>query len=223
MTTVSRMPVYVCPRVRRPVFLVLLVMLLVNALAADAAAQGRRRARMSEDLAARLSRGDVAATRVIVTGTQAEVDRLARRHGLAVRKRLESGAVVEVPSGGLEALADDTDQLSSDFRVRSQMSLTAETTGASQVWEDGWAPGRRGLTGRGVGVAVIDSGVDALPELRGRVVASVDFTDDRGPGRDDYGHGTHVAGIIAAAGRNRHDDTRGMAPGANIISLKVLA
>ena len=36
------------------------------------------------------------------------------------------------------------------------------------------------------------------------------------------GHGTHVAGIIAAAGRNRFDETVGVAPGANIISLKVL-
>ena len=182
MTMVRRMQVYVCPRVLRRTFLLIAAALLVLGSAADGAAQGPLRARLSEDLAYRLSRGDMSATRVIVTGTQAEVDRLALRHGLAVRKRLRTGAVVEVPDGGLEALAADTDQLSSDFRVRSQMSVTTETTGANQVWEDGWAPGMKGLTGRGVGVAVIDSGVDLLPELAGRVVASRDFTDERGPG-----------------------------------------
>jgi serine protease AprX len=61
-----------------------------------------------------------------------------------------------------------------------------------------------------------------MPELRGRLIASKDFTDERGLGLDQHGHGTHVAGIIAASGANRFDETRGVAPGANIISLKVL-
>jgi serine protease AprX len=80
----------------------------------------------------------------------------------------------------------------------------------------------RALTGKGVGIAVIDSGVAPLAEFRGRIVASRDFTDDHGPGLDKHGHGTHIAGIIAAAGQNRFDETAGVAPGANIISLKVL-
>ena len=61
-----------------------------------------------------------------------------------------------------------------------------------------------------------------MPEFGGRIIASKDFTDDRGLGIDQHGHGTHVAGIIAASGANRFDETRGVAPGANIISLKVL-
>ena len=90
---------------------------------------------------------------------------------------------------------------------------------------------------------MIDSGVAEVPELRGRIVVSVDFTGAskktgqalRGsadcvtssggvisrPG-DQNGHGTHVAGIIAAAGARKNDSTRGVAPGAHIISLKVL-
>ena len=64
--------------------------------------------------------------------------------------------------------------------------------------------------------------VRLVERLRGRIVASRDFTDDRGFGIDEHGHGTHVAGIAAAAGRTAADDTRGMAPGAHLLSLRVL-
>ena len=67
----------------------------------DAAAQSRRRAHLSEDLQARLRAGDPTDTSVIVTGTQARVDAIAARHGLRIRKRLESGAVLDVPAGRL--------------------------------------------------------------------------------------------------------------------------
>jgi serine protease AprX len=77
-------------------------------------------------------------------------------------------------------------------------------------------------TGSGIGIALIDSGVANLPQLRGRVAARFDYTRANGAGLDEYGHGTHVAGIIAAAGANRQDATRGVAPGAHIVSFKVL-
>jgi subtilisin family serine protease len=60
-------------------------------------------------------------------------------------------------------------------------------------------------TGSGVGVAVIDSGVEASTEFGSRLTASYDFTSGMWPvsmtGRDDYGHGTHVAGTIAQSGK----------------------
>ena len=102
------------------------------------------------------------------------------------------------------------------------MGVTIQTIGADVVQAGGWAPGIGAFTGDGVGIAVIDTGVAMMPELRGRIIASRDFTDEHGLGLDQHGHGTHVAGIIAAAGANRFDETRGVAPGANIISLKVL-
>lgn len=72
-----------------------------------------------------------------------------------------------------------------------------------------------GAAGAGVGVAVLDSGINAgHPELGGRVVASGDFTGTTGNGLDDNGHGTGVAGIIAG-------NTRGMAPQANLWAVKV--
>ncbi len=80
-----------------------------------------------------------------------------------------------------------------------------------------WA--RDGVTGAGVRVAVVDSGVDPhQPQLRGRVVAGFDVYG--GGGRDDCGHGTAVAGVVAA--RNSASGALGVAPGAVIVPVKVL-
>jgi serine protease AprX len=204
-----------------PRLLFVFVGFLLVLLPADAAAQGRH-VRMSDDLVERLRAGDVAGHEIIVSGSATHISALAERHGLIVRKRLKSGAVLEVPPGALEALTRDTevDQISGNHRLRSQMTITNAAIGADQVWEGiGDLPG---VTGAGVGVAIIDSGITEVRALRGRVVASVDFTDAHGRGIDRYGHGTHVAGIVAAAGRGRYDDTRGVAPGAHLVNLKVL-
>ena len=88
-------------------------------------------------------------------------------------------------------------------------------------------------TGRGVGVAVIDTGIDgSLPDFwdtRGgsRVVASAVTNPDAKTAGDAYGHGTHVAGIIAGNGSNRTASDplagqyMGIAPEADLISVKV--
>jgi serine protease AprX len=220
MTTVSR---HLASRALRLTLASLVCAGLLLA-ATSVEAQSRRHARVSGDLEQRLRSGDTDATSVIVTGTSERIARIAARHGLRIRKVLETGAVLEVPAGALEAVANDgeVDQLSSNHLVEAHMAVTNQTIGADVVQQGGWAPGIAAFTGAGVGVAVIDSGVANMPELRGRIIASRDFTDDRGPGLDQFGHGTHVAGIIAAGGVNRFDETRGVAPGANIISLKVL-
>jgi serine protease AprX len=76
---------------------------------------------------------------------------------------------------------------------------------------------RQGLTGHGVGIAVIDSGVTSELEFGRRLIVGPDFTADAGTadeGRDHTGHGTHLAGIAAG-------ERTGVAPGAHVISLKV--
>ena len=76
------------------------------------------------------------------------------------------------------------------------------------------------IDGRGVRVALIDSGVADVPDLHNRVVARVDFTEER-DGLDTYGHGTHMAGLIAGDGTASAGQWVGAAPGADLISLKV--
>ena len=83
-------------------------------------------------------------------------------------------------------------------------------------------------TGRGIGVAVIDSGLEMTSDFSGRVTAFYDFTTGgticpvQSP-YDDYGHGTHVAGTIGGSGdRSNNRDYRGLAPNVKLVVLKVL-
>jgi serine protease AprX len=78
-------------------------------------------------------------------------------------------------------------------------------------------------TGSGVHVAIIDSGIasDSLPDLEDGRVSFVNFADSNPLRHDGFGHGTHVAGIVAGDGTS-NPKYAGMAPGASIVSLKVL-
>jgi serine protease len=83
----------------------------------------------------------------------------------------------------------------------------------------GWRVGG----GRGVVVAVIDTGVSALPDLPAdRILPGRSFVTGRPTAADDNGHGTHVAGTIAQA-TNNGVGTAGIAPNATILPLKVLS
>jgi serine protease AprX len=79
----------------------------------------------------------------------------------------------------------------------------------------------QGTTGRGITVAILDSGVAPDPDLSGRILASVNFADSRVT-RDPGGHGTHVAGIVAGNGARSEGEFVGIAPEANIVDVRVL-
>lgn len=76
------------------------------------------------------------------------------------------------------------------------------------------------VTGAGVTVAILDTGLTRTPDLGDRVLARVDLTPD-GHGYDRYGHGTHMAGVVAGNGGRSGGKWRGVAPGAWIVSVKV--
>ena len=105
---------------------------------------------------------------------------------------------------------------------------TAKIIGAQDMWRDGF-------TGAGVDVALVDSGVAPVHGLTlpGKVINGPDISADQGLDNlrylDEYGHGTHMAGIIAAKdeevvpGTENSDNTHfmGIAPDARIVSVKV--
>ena len=108
--------------------------------------------------------------------------------------------------------------------VQKSLDIVDATVYASTAWN-------LGFTGTGVGVAVIDSGIYQDDDLtdsshNSRVVYSESFVDGTTP-TDQFGHGTHVAGIIGSAGVDSIGPGftrtfKGVAPGVNLINLRVL-
>ncbi len=76
-----------------------------------------------------------------------------------------------------------------------------------------------GVNGSGIGVAVIDSGVSPIQDVT--VKRSVSFNPNSTNVTDTFGHGTHVAGIIAGNGALSSGKFQGVAPGVTLVSLKV--
>ena len=146
--------------------------------------------------------------------------------GGKVKRQLDliDSLVAQVPASALDGLRHNphVQQLDIDRPVFGAMERTGATVGADIVRQ------QMGLDGRGIGVAVIDSGVttwhDDLSDNGSgqRVDAFVDFVNDRSVAYDDYGHGTHVAGIIAGNGYDSSGRRTGIAPGAHLIVLKAL-
>src|SRR5204863_7806600 len=109
---------------------------------------------------------------------------------------------------------------------RSFLDLSTAAVSAGFAWQ-------YGLDGTGIGVAVIDSGLmakaDDLMDASGvsRIVYGEGFGGLKNDAKDHYGHGTHVAGIIGATGK---DSTglgfvrtfKGVAPNVTFVDLRVL-
>jgi len=90
-----------------------------------------------------------------------------------------------------------------------------DLVGADVVWDEG-------VTGEGVTVAVLDTGIANHPGLNHKVVAWVDFVQHKRTNTDPNGHGTHIAGIIANVQNGPDDEPNGVAPGADLAGVRVL-
>ena len=77
-------------------------------------------------------------------------------------------------------------------------------------------------TGKGIGVAILDTGIYPHIDFDSRICAFADFIAHKKVPYDDNGHGTCVAGILAGSGRASMGKYKGMAPGSRIAALKVL-
>jgi serine protease AprX len=152
------------------------------------------------------------------------------RHGGEVVAALPivDGFSVRIPGDGARALATEDgivaitlDRSVSFETVSYDESGTASAfvgaSGAHAAW-------RTGNLGKGVGVAVIDTGVSEMPDFTGRLVHGPDLSGE-GKLIDTYGHGTVMAGVIAGSGHDSMARTggayTGIAPEAHIVAVKV--
>jgi len=201
--------------------------IVVSTCATSASAQPR--ARMGALAAERASHA-TGRSRIIVVSSDGRpmpaVATAVQAAGGTVQGALPSigGYVVDLPNPAIASLAFDASvgRIALDRVVSATWERTGATIGAVAVRED------LGYDGAGIGVAVIDSGITNWhDDLTGassaqRVDAFVDFVNGRTQPYDDYGHGTHVAGIIGGNGTDSDGGRTGIAPAVRLIGLKVL-
>lgn len=137
-----------------------------------------------------------------------ELPSRAARDALLPRLRTVPGVVAAEPDAVVSAHRKPNDPY-----ARKQWAIGK--TGLSRAWDV--TTGTAAVT-----VAVIDTGVAAAhPDLKGKVLAGVDVVHGDEDADDDHGHGTHVAGTVAAATNNRRG-VSGVAWGAKVLPVKVL-
>jgi serine protease AprX len=209
-----------------------LALFATSAIGVRGSAEGRR-AHLSDDLLGHVAKRTSARTRVIVHGDATALASLAAKHHVQVLRTLGDAAVIAANSAELDEIAADAsfDHLSGDPVVRVGMSLSNQSTGADQV-RAGIAGGLLGIgaipgvSGQGIGVAIVDSGITPHAALANKVVANVSLVTGDPSVRDAFGHGTHVAGIIAGNTTAARSVTTlfngGIAPGAQLINVRVL-
>jgi serine protease AprX len=161
--------------------------------------------------------------------TAAHYDTMRNRGGLLHAKlHMIKSAAFTIPVSALAVLEADPEVVSVtiDHPMNVMDDLTNDATGVQSAWNAGY-------NGAGVGVAVIDSGInDSHPDLQNpdgtsRVVYHQDFTgtpttNSNGAQYDLYGHGTHVAGVIGGNGSLSGGEYAGVAPGVKLIDLRAL-
>jgi serine protease AprX len=142
---------------------------------------------------------------------------------------LVNGLVASLDHNGIVSLSNQSNvvYISKDRSLTPFFDNAAPAVNASVAWQSNY-------TGAGIGVALIDSGVNTHPDLftttlfpSSRVVYNQSFVPGDSSAADAYGHGTHIAGLIAGDGISStgplfSQNFKGIAPKANIVNLRVL-
>jgi serine protease AprX len=157
------------------------------------------------------------------------------RKGGTLRREFASipAAHYTIPAAALSALAADPAVAHISANHRLSGAATANTPGYDYMPQTIGANQLPAKAGAGIGVAVIDSGITPNPDLNdpasgnSRIVYSQSFVTGDSDTTDHFGHGTHVAGLIASngqssAGTRFFHQVYGVATGANLINLRVL-
>jgi len=223
--------------------------MLVSSAAPALAAHphGAAHRKIDRGLTAALQAGG-ATQQVIITVKdehRAEIRAALEKHGDRIKFEhpLVGALTVELHSADVAELAEHPwiDALSLDADVSAGAALTttsrlASTTPLTQTPTVPMPTLRQTLglptvatsstlTGSsGVGVAIIDSGIAPSSDFSGRITGFYDFTRGGVPTTpfDDYGHGTHIAGLIGSSGAASNYEFQGIAPEVRLIGLKVL-
>ncbi len=145
--------------------------------------------------------------------------------GADITRRLPfiHAVALRLPSRNLRSLAalPFVTHLSADSMVKKSDAFTEGASGDAQAYQ------QYGLTGQGVIVAVLDSGVAPSGDLGSRLYNVISFVPGDPSTTDKCGHGTHVAGIVAGSGQNSSgpgfkQTFHGIARGAYIAGVRVL-
>ena len=181
--------------------------------------------KISKELAGKIQSSKDLRIPVIVQTTDGIKERhksVLQKHAGTLNHELSmiKGFSALVPVEAIDELVreDDVTGISYDYEVQSTLDVAAPAVGAPAYWTSGF-------TGKGITVAVIDTGIYPHPDLTqpmNRIVGFRDFVNNYSSPYDDNGHGTHVAGIVAGNGSKSSGQYKGAAPEASLVGVKVL-
>ncbi len=128
--------------------------------------------------------------------------------------------VIDIPEENIEKLKSlkCLKTVFQNTHITMQMDTARKTVNADIIQD-------KGYTGKGIGIAILDTGISPINDFlypKNRIVAFKDFISNKTYPYDDNGHGTHVAGIAGGNGISSNGKYKGIAPSCNLIGIKVL-
>lgn len=120
---------------------------------------------------------------------------------------------VQIHLDGMVSIPDG--EMTSEDPIAPLMDAATPSMGVDKLWA-------KGITGKGVVMAVIDTGIAPHPDYKDRIVGFHDLVNGKTEAYDDQGHGTHCAGIAVGDGAASDGKYKGVAPEAKLVGVKVL-